>query len=254
MKELFGRRRAKGTGVWPMVLPRPWDLTPEPGATIVIDPIAVSQEAARELQKVGWPGIGLMDDRFLLGMLEEGADVSSMAANWFRENRAAVAAEIDTRASGYGIGRVSKSIEVALKEASASYAAGRYLTTVRVLMPEVEGVARSLVTDRSVATRQRHAIEDFKQLMRGAPMIQEEPVETMSMYEFIQDQLFAACHSEADAQALGGIPNRHAELHGLKSYGNLQGASLMLCATDLLLRLACRILDLGYQPPSGLRS
>jgi len=251
----LGRRGPrKGTGMWPFVLPRPWDLTPEPGIAVVIDPVAISQEAAGELRRVGWPGISLMSRDFQMSLLEESADVAAMAQRWYEEQRASVAAELNQRANGYGITRTSKSIIVALGEATAAYAAGNYLSTVRLLMPEVEGIARTMVTDRSVRTSQKAAVDGLKELLRETPLIKEDPIETMSMYEFIDDQLFAACHTEADAQAFGAVPNRHAELHALESYGNLQGASLMLCATDLLLRFACRLLDLGHQPPSGIRA
>ena len=253
--DLFGGRGPrKGTGMWPFVFPRPWDLTPAPGVAVLIDPVSVSSEAARELRKAGWPGMGLMNDEFQMALLEEGAEVAAMAERWFEEHRGEVAAEIKRRADGYGIGRVSKSIEVALIQATTAYCAGHHLATVRLLMPEVEGIARTMVTDRAQRTSQKAAVQGLKQLLRETPLIKEEPVETMSLYEFIDDQLFAACHTEADAQAFGSVPNRHAELHALESYGTLQGASLMLCATDLLLRFACRLLDLGHQPPSGVRS
>lgn len=255
MIDLLGRRGPrKGTGMWPFVLPRPWDLTPAAGEAVLIDPVAVSSEAARELRKAGWPGIGLMSRDFQLSLLEQGADVPGMVERWFEERRGEVAAEIERRADAYGASRVSKSIKAALSQATAAYGVGHYLATVRLLMPEMEGVARTMVTDRAQRTSQKAAVESLKELLRETPLIKEEPVETMSLYDFIDDHLFAACYTEADAQAFGSVPNRHAELHGLDSYGTLQGASLMLCASDLMLRFACRLLDLGHQPPSGVRT
>jgi hypothetical protein len=220
----------------------------------LIDPVSVSSEAARELRKVGWPGIGLMSSEFQMALLEEQVDVAGMTERWFEEHRSEVAAEIKRRVDGYGSRRVSKSIDAALTQATTAYSAGHHLATVRLLMPEMEGVARTMVTDRAQRTTQKAAVDGLKELLRETPLIKEEPIETMSLYEFIDEQLFAACHTEADAEAFGSVPNRHAELHALESYGTLQGASLMLCATDLLLRLACRLLDLGHQPPSGVRT
>ncbi|MCW2351818.1 hypothetical protein [Sphingobium sp. B12D2B] len=129
------RRRGprKGTGMWPFVNPRPWDLIPEPGFAVLIDPVAVSQEAARELRKAEWPGISLMEDAFQLALLGDGVDVASMVESWFTTNRQGVAAEIDQRIRSYGINRLSASVETAVDEACAAYASGKYLTVVRIL-------------------------------------------------------------------------------------------------------------------------
>lgn len=244
MFDLFGRKGSrKGTGMWPFVNPRPWDMTPEPGMMVITDPVAVSQEAARELRKVEWPGMALMDDDFQMSLLDTGADVAMMAEDWFTRNREAVAAEIGRRVSGYGVERLSPSALTAVGEACASYASGSHLSVVRVLMPEFEGVARRLVRKREP----KKVVDGLLRLLQETPMIREDPIESMSMFEFIDERLFASCRDEADADARGDVPNRHAEVHALKSYGTLRGASYMLCGIDLLLRLATRNLDLGLR-------
>jgi len=60
------------------------------------------------------------------------------------------------------------------------------------------------------------------------------PIESLTGYKIVSEDLFARCFTLADAQQLGAGPNRHAELHGLASYGNLRGATKMLCITDLM--------------------
>lgn len=247
-------RPRKGTGMWPLVYPRPWDLEPEAGQAFIVDSVAVAQEAAFELRQAGWPGIGLMDDDFRMSLLQDGAGVAGMAEAWFEGNLRRVGDEIKSRVQGYGSNRLSSSVIPAVDQAADAYARGRYLAIVRVLMPEIEGMARTMVTDRTKRTSQTVAVKDFMALLRETPIIKEEPLETMSMYEFIDTQLFAVCHTEMDAQAFKGAPNRHAELHALDSYGTLRGASLTICAIDVMCRYACRLLDLGHQPPSGTRT
>lgn len=250
MFDPFQRRGPrKGAGMWLLVNPRPWDLTPEPGMAVLIDPVAVSQEAARELRKAEWPGIALMEDTFQMSLLGVGADVGTMAEAWFEQNRAAVADEIERRVGAYGADRVSGTVRMAVAEACATYSAGSFLTVVRVLMPEFEAVAGTMVTKRS----SKAAVDGLLRLLQDTPMIREDPIETMSMYEFIDDQLFGSCRDEAHASARGNVPNRHAETHALKSYGNLRGASFMICGIDLLLRLATRHLDFGYDIPLAAR-
>ncbi|KQN92710.1 hypothetical protein ASE95_08565 [Sphingomonas sp. Leaf231] len=218
---------------------------PEKGSAVIIDPVAVSQEAARELCKVEWPGIALMADDFQMSLLDDGADVAGMAEAWFDANKAAVADEIRRRTVDYRVERLSASAATAMAEACFAYAQGSYLAVVRVLMPEFEAVARTLVGKRS----QKAAVDGLLRLIQDVPMIREDPIEAMSMVEFIDDQLFASCKDAAHAAARGQAPNRHAETHALKSYGNLRGASYMMCGTDLLLRLAARHLDLAQQFP-----
>ena len=244
MFDPFGRRGPrKGTGMWPFVNPRPWDMTLEPGQIVITDPVAVSSEAARELRRVEWPGMALMDDDFQMSLLDAGADVGAMAEDWFERNRALVAAEIGRRVSGYCVDRLSPSAKTAVAEACAAYASGSYLSVVRVLMPEFEGVARRLVGRREP----KKVVDGLLRLLRDTPMIKEDPIEAMSMYDFIDERLFASCRDETHAAARGDVPNRHAEIHALKSYGTLRGASYMLCGIDLLLRLATRNLDLGLR-------
>lgn len=250
---LSAGRPRKGTGMWPFVNPRPWDFESEPGEVVLIDPVSVASETAMELRKVGWPGISLMDEDFRMSLLEEDADVAGMTESWFEKNRQQVADEIKRRADGYGVDQLSKSVVSAITEAADGFVEGRYLTVVRVLMPEIEGIARTMTTDRTRQTSQSAAVKEFMNLVRDTPLIKEEPLETMSLYDFIDKQIFAACYTEADAQAFNGTPNRHAEIHALDSYGTLRGASLMVCAIDLMCRFACRHLDSGYQPPSGTR-
>lgn len=247
MFDPFRRRPRKGTGMWPMVYPRPWDMTPEPGFGILIDPVAVSQEAARELRKAEWPGMSLMEDDFQMALLNEGADVGAMAQAWFEEHRLAVANEIERRISGYGVERLSSSVSTAVSEACAAYVVGKYLTVVRILLPEFEAVARALVNKRSP----KAAVDGLLGVLQDVPMIREDPIESMSMFEFIEDQLFASCRDATDAAARGAVPNRHAETHALRSYGDLRGASYILCGIDLLLRLAARHLDFSQPPPTA---
>lgn len=249
---LSGSGRVTGTGIWPMVNPRPWNMTAPPGYGVVVDSVAVASEAARELKSAGWPGIGLMDDAFQMSILEAPAhEIPRMVEGWFEANKDAVADLLDRRLADYGAARLSKSAVKAMGEALESYRQSRYLSAVRVLMPEIERIARTMVTDRTARTSQAVAIKKLRELLQESPLIKEEPLEAFSLYHFIDHQLFAACHTEADAAAFGGVPNRHAELHGFESYGDLRGASIMLCVMDLLLRMSSRLLDLGHEPPSG---
>lgn len=240
-----------GTGMWPLYYPRPWNLKAPPGVGVIIDPVAVASEVAGELRKIGWPGVELMDPDFQMDLLEGSeADIRTKVENWFENNRTAVANRMEKRFPTYGAARLSATSETAMKEAIGGYRSKNYLTVVRVLLPEFESIGRALVTDRVKKASQSQVIKDLQEALGKTPLIKEDPLESMSLFHFIDEHLFQKCFTHGDAANLGPAPNRHAELHGLNSYGTLQGASIVLCSTDLLLRFTGRLLDFGFTPPT----
>ncbi|WP_031257075.1 hypothetical protein [Mesorhizobium sp. L48C026A00] len=67
----------------------------------------------------------------------------------------------------------------------------------------------------------------------GIILSPKELVEDFSAYNLVSEDLFAKCFKEGDAVALSN-PNRHAEIHGLASYGDLRGATKVLSAADFM--------------------
>jgi hypothetical protein len=247
--DLFSKKQSEryGTGLWPFSNPRPWKMDAPPGHAVIIDPVAIAFEAATVLKNAGWPGIGLMDQNFQLELLDlPEAAVPGKVQAWFESYRADVADELERRLPTYRAERLSRSAVAAMGEAISSYRSGSYLSAVRVLMPEFESVGRGLVTDQVAKISQKKVIEGLLDVLNSTPLMRDDPLETISLHHFISEQIFKSCHTQADAAAFDGVPNRHAELHGLESYGNLRGASVVICSADLLLKFTSRVLDLGY--------
>ncbi len=246
-------RVTHGTGMWPFVKPRPWDLTPGPGEAVMIDPVAVASEVASELRPIGWPGISLMNDEFQMSILDTPAGaVEPLVEKWFDEHRDEVADALQSRLGNYDLSGLSKTATTAMSEALGAYRSGSYLSVVRVLLPEFECFARALVADKTKKFPQKQVIEDLKQLLEGTPIVKDDPLESFSLFYFIEDHLFAHCMTEADAQAFGTVPNRHAEMHGFASYGTLKGATTLVCVMDYLLRMMDRLKRLGtFNSPSA---
>lgn len=244
-------RERYGTGLWPLYYPRPWNMKAPPGIGVIIDPVAIAAECSQVLRKAGWPGIGLMTQEFQLQLLDAPeAEVPNMLETWFEDHKGKVADELERRLPTYRAERLSRSAVTAMGEAISSYRGGSYLSAVRTVMPEFESVGRALVTDQVARKTQKAVIQDLTEVLNSTPLMKDDPIETMSVHHFIEDQIFRSCHTQADAAAFDGVPNRHAELHGLDSYGNLKGASVVLCSADLLLKFTSRMLDLGYTPPT----
>ena len=236
-----------GTGTWPHVRPRPWKLTPDrPGEAVLIDPVAVASETSFELKAMGWPGISLMDQSFQMSLLNAPpGTATNLVEGWFADHQDAVCNHLATRLESYDVDGLSKTAKTAMAEALAAYREGRYLSVVRVLFPEFECFARALVDDKTKKKRQSEVIQDLKNLLGETPVIQDDALESFSLFHFIEDHLFRNCFTEADAEKFGSIPNRHAETHGFASYGNRQGATTLVCVMDYLLRMMDRLKKLG---------
>ena len=170
-------RASPGTGMWPYVKPRPWNLEPAPGEAVIIDPVAVASEAARELRNVGWPGIALMDQDFQMALLDAPPDsVGSMVEGWFARHSDAVCDALQSRLGKYDVEGLSGTANAAMTEAPAAYRAGLYLSVVRVLLPEFECFARALVLDKTQKYSQNRVIEDLKALLSQTPVIKDDPL------------------------------------------------------------------------------
>lgn len=244
-----GKEKRYGTGMWPFYYKRPWDFNPPPGIAAITDPLAVAFEASTVFTNVGWPGTSIMGTDFLLSVLDDEATAEIKIERWFEGHRNELADEVANRLPKYNAQRFSTTALTAMAEAIASYRTGSYLSVVRILMPEFEGIGRSLVTNRVSKTSQKKVIDDLQAAINHTPLMQDDALEMTTLHNFIENDLFAKCHTESEAALLGTSPNRHAELHGLTSYGDLRGATFILCAMDLLLKLAGRLLDLGWQAP-----
>ena len=236
-----GSQQRYGTGMWPFYYPRPWNMHPPHGIGAIVDPVAIAAELAKELRKTGWPGISLMGEDFQLELLETAPDdLAQLVQKWFADNLGGVADLMQSRLGGYVGLYAFKTAKEAMTEAISAYRDQKFLVVTRLLMPEFESVGRSVLDIRDKTTTgmsQNSIIREFIQVLGSTPVIKQDPLESMSLFYFVSDRLFASCYTEADAAAFGSVPNRHAELHGLGSYGNLQGASVILCAFDLILKL-----------------
>jgi hypothetical protein len=239
------RGELRGTGIWPATLPRPWNLEhppPRDGAVavgVLIDRVAVASAAAEGLREFGWPGISLMDQEFQLSIIDK-PEIEFVAAveQWFVANEKLVCDTFIERLSKYEIADLSATAKEAMTQAVAAYREGRYLSVVRVLLPEFEALARGLLADDSATSvSQRRAIDGLKALLDQLPIKGTEPLESFSLRKFIDEHFFAQCYTKAEAESFGGIPNRHAELHGFSSFGTRQGAITLLCVTDFLFHL-----------------
>jgi hypothetical protein len=230
------------TGIWPFSLfPMNWGaLKPQTdpanagGKVEVFDPVALAWMAGPKLITAGWVGIKIMPHSFLWQVVDTApAEVSGLVETWVDAHRSAIADLFTERLATYTVDELAKT---AMDQAIDAYRREHFLSTVRTLMPEIERFGRMVASHGgTLPGNQQEAIKAIKSYLGDVPVSYFDPIESLSIYPVIADDLFAKCFTAADASQLGAGPNRHAELHGLASYGDLRGATKMLCVGDFLL-------------------
>jgi hypothetical protein len=223
------------TGIWPFNLFPPMG-KPDPASPTVkiFDPVALAFNAGGRLIEAGWGGLELMPTAFLWKIVDaKPDDVGVLVSEWVNEHQAAIADVFEERLSDYTFDELAKT---AMCQALDAYRRSHFLATVRTLMPEFERFGRMVVqADGSLPGTQKESVKAIQGYLGDLPAGHYPPIESLSTYHMISKDLFARCLNQEDAQNLGAGPNRHAEVHGLASYGNLQGATKMLSAADFML-------------------
>jgi hypothetical protein len=224
------------TGIWPFNLfpSQPQAAAQSAQAIAIFDPIALAFNAGSRLTKAGWIGLELMPTAFLWKVVDaKPEEVEALVSEWLLTHHSTVADVYEERLTDYTFDPLAKT---AMSEALSSYRAMHFLSAVRTLMPEFERFGRMVAkTDGTLPKNQKEAVTAIQEYLGGLPAGRYSPIESLSAFHLITEDLFARCLTQQDAQNLGTGPNRHAELHGLASYGNLQGATKMLCAVDFML-------------------
>jgi hypothetical protein len=226
------------TGLWPFnMLPssahgRSSD--PSVQKAQVFDPVALAFSASSKFTDAGWIGLDLMPSSFLYKVMDAekaGEDVASLISAWIEDKKQNIADEYQRRLQTYSFDELARR---ALHEALLSYRAGSYLSVVRTLMPEFERFGRMVaLADGSRPRTQKQAVGAIQDYISMLPAGFYPTIESLAAFSLISEDLFASCFTEADALALSN-PNRHAEMHGLTSYGDLRGATKVLSAADFL--------------------
>lgn len=206
---------------------------PNTQTATVFDPVALAFDATSRFTNVGWIGLDVMPSSFLYKVMDTkdaGGDVAAVIETWVTENKEKIATEFESRLSTYKFDDLARQ---ALKEAIISYRAGSYLSVVRTLMPEFERFGRLVLQSEGKTGKQKDAVKAIQDYISNLPVGFYPPVESLGAFSMLTESLFATCFTEADATALTN-PNRHAELHGLATYGDLRGATKVLSAADFL--------------------
>lgn len=228
-------KKFRHTGVWPFSLFDKGLPTDSAGNHVkVFDPVAQQFAAVSRFTTTGWIGFPFMTEGFLWDIIDAtDSDVETLIENWTIENRLDIAEYFEQRADIY---TAYPEVNRIFIEAIQNYRDERYVSVVRVLLPEFERLGRLIeLSDGSRPERSGVAIKALQDYLGEFPVSVMPGIELSTAFHVLSGPLFERCFSSSDAAAIGPGPNRHAEIHGLANYGNLRGATAILACVGLML-------------------
>ncbi len=157
-------------------------------------------------------------------------------SDYYRQNWQGVRKDIEARIAGYDIDGEAKAT---FAEALSAHEAGLYRCVCRVLLPEIERVARIELHAGKMA-----GITSQPLLKKLAGELTPAAVEPRGYYGLIlfqrlTEHLYEQVNDEAARKrfAQDAVPNRHAAVHGLVSYSSPQNSLNTIFMADYIFQV-----------------
>lgn len=168
----------------------------------------------------------------------------------YREKWPDVRRDIESRLAVYEIDAEARAT---VGEALQAHEAGLYRCVCRVLIPEIERVARrELHDDRMdrIASQER-----LRELAGKLPLFSVDPpgLYNLNLYRRLSNHLYANVTTDEDRRrvARDPVPNRHAAVHGLVVYSSMQSSLNAIFLADYIFLVMTVLKRLASEEPSG---
>ena len=172
---------------------------------------------------------------FLFGGHIDDADFNALVLAYYRENWAEVRQMIEQNLSDCPVDDETKA---AFHEALDSHESGRYLSVCRNLIPELERVVRIHLYGNKVGS---FSVEKQMNICFGNLPVSVFPDRSLGWigFKYLRSHLYDHIRDEADLERYVNhqIPNRHAAIHGLVTYDNVQNSLNSIFVADYVLQL-----------------
>ena len=172
---------------------------------------------------------------FLFGGHIEDADFNALVLAYYRENWAEVRQLIEQNLPDCPVDGETKA---AFHEALDSHESGRYLSVCRNLMPELERIVRINLYGDKVGS---FSVEKQMDIYFGNLPLSVFPDRSLGWigFKYLRSHLYDHIRDEADLERYVNhqIPNRHAAIHGLVTYDNVQNSLNSIFVADYVLQL-----------------
>ena len=198
------------------------------------NPYIEARRRGQLLERHEWFPHYTMPD-FLFGGHIDDADFNALVLAYYRENWAEVRQMIEQNLSDCPVDGETKA---AFHEALDSHESGRYLSVCRNLIPEMERVVRIHLYGNKVGS---FSVEKQMDIYFGNLPVSVFPDRSLGWigFKYLRSHLYAHIKDEADRERYVNhqIPNRHAAMHGLVTYDNVQNSLNSIFVADYVLQL-----------------
>ncbi len=157
--------------------------------------------------------------------------------------------DIETRLTSYDIDDEAKAT---FREALTAHETGLYRSVCRVLLPEIERVARiELHGDKLERITSQPLLRELAGYLSLAS-IEPKGLYCLNLFRHLTGHLYENINTEADRQrfAQDPVPNRHAAAHGLVSYSSMQNSLNTVFMADYIFQ----VISFLKNPSSASRS
>ena len=151
----------------------------------------------------------------------------------YQERWPEVRRDIESRMTRYDVDEEAKAT---VRESLAAHEACFYRSVCRVLMPEIERVARAELHDgrlERIASQRR-----LRELAGKLPLFAANTpgLYSLNLYRRLSKHLYEDIRNEADLErfAQDPVPNRHAAVHGLVLYSSMQNSLNVIFMADYI--------------------
>lgn len=174
----------------------------------------------------------------------EPADIDDVLGRHYAENWASVREQFEGHIARYEIDEEAKAL---FREALDAHSSGYYRLVPRSLFPEIERVARIELHEGRIEkiTSQKRLIELSGKL--SLHDVEPSGLRGWSLFEYLRQHLYHHVTSEEQLQKVANdsVPNRHATLHGLRTYGSVANSINSLIVTDFIFQVVSALKRAG---------
>lgn len=189
----------------------------------VIEKIGRIELETRRLDSAGWLPHYTTPFDILRNTTLQGDELGQAIEEYYHSNWGNVVLQIQERLARYCIDDEAKAVH---REALAAHKAGHYRSTVRLLFPEIERVARLALHNGSleVSITSQHALRNLAGSM-GLGDIEPPGYYSLNLFKKLDDHLYAKVTSKTlENIQRDRVPNRHAAIHGVVMYSSFQNS------------------------------
>jgi hypothetical protein len=138
---------------------------------------------------------------------------------------------------------IDEEAKATFREVLDAHGHGLYRLSARSLFPEIEAVTRKEIHNGSL--RPITSQKALKELAGHLGLRDTQPggLYAMALFNKLFDHLYAHLQTEEELVAASSdtVPNRHASLHGLLSYGTARSSMNALIMTDFIFQIVCAL-------------